>query len=120
MLHPQLPKGEEGLIPHVTIGHTMAMMHQLQIDADAIFSFSAMPRDGWFMPPPDDNRLRAVLSVKQLNTEYANQVSGQDEPENRLPSFFWQFRSGGAGSQHLRDPFSRHHRFLNEIASTKF
>ena len=45
-------KEKKDLSLHVTIGHTTAMMHQLQDGTlDAIFSFSAMFRDGYICPP---------------------------------------------------------------------
>lgn len=67
-------KEKKDLSLHVTIGHTTAMMHQLQDGTlDAIFSFSAMFRDGYICRPYRTDSL--VLVCQAANTEYANGIS---------------------------------------------
>lgn len=62
---------------HVTIGHTETMMRQLQDGTlDAIFSFSAMFRDGYICQPYRTDSL--VLVCQAGNTEYAGGICKDD------------------------------------------
>ena len=100
-------KEKKDLSLHVTIGHTTAMMHQLQDGTlDAIFSFSAMFRDGYICRPYRTDSL--VLVCQAANTEYANGISKDDL--QKIDYLFCNFALQGVGL-YIQDLFPRHHRF---------
>lgn len=104
-------KEKKDLSLHVTIGHTTAMMHQLQDGTlDAIFSFSAMFRDGYICRPYRTDSL--VLVCQAANTEYANGISKDDL--QKIDYLFCNFALQGVGL-YIQDLFPRHHRFPLEI-----
>ena len=87
------------------------MMHQLQDGTlDAIFSFSAMFRDGYICRPYRTDSL--VLVCQADNTEYANGISKDDL--QKIDYLFCNFALQGVGL-YIQDLFPRHHRFPLEI-----
>ena len=66
-------KEKKGVSLHVTIGHTETMMRQLQDGTlDAIFSFSAMFRDGYICQPYRTDSLVLVCQPAIQNTPAAS------------------------------------------------
>lgn len=104
-------KEKKGVSLHVTIGHTETMMRQLQDGTlDAIFSFSAMFRDGYICQPYRTDSL--VLVCQAGNTEYAGGICKDDL--QKIDYLFCNFALQGVGL-YIQDLFPRHHRFPLEI-----
>lgn len=87
-------KEKKGVSLHVTIGHTETMMRQLQDGTlDAIFSFSAMFRDGYICQPYRTDSL--VLVCQAGNTEYAGGICKDDL--QKIDYLFCNFALQGVG-----------------------
>lgn len=96
---------------HVTISHTSEMLQQLQEGVlDAVFSFSALFRDGYICRPYQTDAL--VLVCRADDTTYASGISKDDL--QKIDYLFCNFALQGVGL-YIQDLFPRHHRFPLEI-----
>lgn len=95
----------------VTISHTLDMLQKLQDGMlDAVFSFSAIFRDGYICQPYRTDTL--VLVCQADDKEYASGIYKSDL--QKINYLFCNFALQGVGL-YIQDLFPRYHRFPMEI-----
>lgn len=104
-------KTKPGISVRVTISHTAEMLQKLQEGTlDAVFSFSALFRDGYICRPYQTDTL--VLVCQATDTTYDEGIYKDDL--QKIDYLFCNFALQGVGL-YIRDLFPRHHRFPMEI-----
>jgi LysR family transcriptional repressor of citA len=104
-------QGKPSISLHVTISHTTDMLQKLQEGIlDAVFSFSALFRDGYICRPYRTDAL--VLVSRADDTTYASGITKDDL--QKIDYLFCNFALQGVGL-YIQDLFPRHHRFPLEI-----
>lgn len=96
---------------HVTISHTTEMLQKLQEGTlDAVFSFSALFRDGYICTPYRTDAL--VLVCRGDDTTYAGGITKDNL--QKIDYLFCNFALQGV-DLYIQDIFPRYHRFPFEI-----